>query len=525
MGDRSVSGADRRHRPSWKLAAPHAARTQGLVVSGFARQEHAAALFLEFEWKVPGSGRGAWLRALRAICPITNADGPDPTPAAIAFTHTGLERLGLGPEALASFAAPFSEGMTQVDRLRRLGDRRGEEWQKTVIEGGYQWSGNVAPAAEEPVARIPTPHTVHAMLILYDKTEEAVEDRVQAVKRAIEPHDVRIVRRLPLSLRLDEKGIGREHFGFADGLSQPVPFEDRAVVYGDGTPVAEDEWHGVPLGDILIGHANAYREIAPGPVVPRPRGYVASDDPLALGEEGAPAGFLNFGLDGSYMVVRELRQHVDKFWDSLDRGSARIRERDPEGSADITAEWLAEREVGRNLDGDLLCAGGGVLGKDEYDQPQNAFGFRESDPDGGGCPLGSHVRRANPRDSLAPTPEGAKGLLEAANNHRILRRGRKFGKDVVDPRVDDGEDRGLLFICLQAELTRQFEFVQQTWLFNQNFHTLFDETDPLVGPEGMMTIGQRPLRRRVAVQTFVQCAGGEYFFLPSLPALAHLAAL
>lgn len=522
MGDRSVSG--RRHRPSWKLAAPHAARTQGLVVSGFATQEYAAALFLEFDWTGLGKGRGAWLRALLDVCPITDAEGRAPSPAAIAFTYTGLERLGLGPDALASFAAPFREGMTQVDRLRRLGDRRGEEWQKTVIDGGYQWSGNAGLGAHEQLARITTPHTVHAMLILYDETEQAVEDRVHAVARAITPHHVRMVRRLPLSLRFDQDRIAREHFGFADGISQPVPFEDGVVVYGDGTSVAKDEWHGVPLGEILIGHTNAYREIAPGPVVPRPDAHVASEDKLILQETGAPEGFLNFGLDGSYMVVRELRQHVADFWNTLDRDSARIYERDQERSAGINAQWLAERVVGRNVDGDLLCPSG-VLGKDEYGQQQNAVGFRESDPDGSGCPLGSHVRRANPRDSLAPSPKDAKGLLEAANNHRILRRGRKFGKTVVDPRVDDGEDRGLLFICLQAELTRQFEFVQQTWLLNENFHTLFDETDPLVGPEGMMTIGQQPLRRRIAVQTFVQCAGGEYFFLPSLPALAYLAAL
>jgi hypothetical protein len=52
-----------------------------------------------------------------------------------------------------------------------------------------------------------------------------------------------------------------------------------------------------------------------------------------------------------------------------------------------------------------------------------------------------------------------------------------------------------------------------------DFATLFEEVDPLVGPDGRMTIREEPLRRTVHVQTFVKMRGGEYFFLPSLPAL------
>lgn len=521
MGARPVSSADWRKRPSWKLAPPHDSMAQGLVVSGFVGHECAAALFLEFQWSEPGKGRGAWLAALREVCPITDADGPDPRPAAIAFTYTGLERMGLAPAALASFPDPFREGMCQIDRLRRLGDRRGEDWQGTVIPGGYHWSGNAPLAEAEPVERMTTPCTVHAMLIVYDSTEAAVEERVQAVSAAIGAHGVVVARRLPLSLRLDENGIAREHFGFADGISQPIPFEPGGVVYGDGTPVPRDRWHGVPLGDVLIGHMDAHHEIAPGPIVLED----GADDPasLELPAAGAPGGYRNLGLDGSYLVVRELRQDVPAFWHSLDKGTKKLRDGDPEHSGHCTSDWLAERVVGRNIDGHLLCPSG-LLAKDEYGQPQNAFGFLEQDPHGRGCPLGSHVRRGNPRDGLAKDLNSAQTLLDAANNHRVLRRGRKFGKTIADPRVPDGEDRGLLFICLNTDIARQFEFVQQTWLLNPNFATLYDEVDPLVGPKGPMTIREDPLRRIVEVETFVQCAGGEYFFLPSMPALAYLAA-
>jgi deferrochelatase/peroxidase EfeB len=145
------------------------------------------------------------------------------------------------------------------------------------------------------------------------------------------------------------------------------------------------------------------------------------------------------------------------------------------------------------------------------------------------------VRRAFPRDALTPRPEGKQAkppteetkrtMLQAANNHRILRRGRKFGTKLENPLVDDGADRGLLFMCLNTDIDRQFEFVQQTWLLNSSFATLFQEFDPLVGPAGPMTIRDGPLRRIAHVDTFVGMAGGDYFFLPSLPALQFLATL
>jgi deferrochelatase/peroxidase EfeB len=179
--------------------------------------------------------------------------------------------------------------------------------------------------------------------------------------------------------------------------------------------------------------------------------------------------------------------------------------------------------VGRNINGHLLCPGG-LLPADEDKRPQNDFGFFRDDPRGRGCPLRSHVRRGNPRDGLAKDEAAAQTLLDAANNHRILRRGRKYGTTIKDPRQDDNQERGLLFICLNTDIARQFEFVQQTWILNSNFATLFDETDPLVGPKGHFTIPEQPLRRIVEVATFIRMAGGEYFFLPSIPALNYLAA-
>jgi hypothetical protein len=91
--------------------------------------------------------------------------------------------------------------------------------------------------------------------------------------------------------------------------------------------------------------------------------------------------------------------------------------------------------------------------------------------------------------------------------------------------TDDGAPRGLLFMCLNSDIARHFEFVQQTWMLNPGFATLVRETDPLMGPEGRFTIPAHPVRHCPVVRTFVQFAGGEYFFLPSIPALRYLGTL
>ncbi len=521
------------------------------MVSGFSKLPSAEALFLFCDWPENGpdspvsSGKGAWLQTLNTVAPITDADGKDQRAASIAFTWTGLQKLGLSADTLATFSAPFREGMYQEDRLRRLGDKVNDTWQGTVITGGPRWSANI-PArkekgtkawerviadigspVEEDEQEVITPLTVHALLLLYENDASSAQAWAEFVKQALAPHGVKVVHRLALDLRLGENGIGREHFGFADGLSQPIPYDEKSgqesandsLILTDGTPVTRDPWHGVPLGEILLGHTNAHHEKAPGPMVPADELSHAS----GLTTDGAPEGLRNLELDGSYMVVRELQQHVAAFWKSLETGAARIRAHDP-SATHVTADWLAERVIGRNIDGHLLCPSG-RLAADEYNQPENSFGFLKTDPLGIGCPPGSHVRRGNPRDGLAASPVAAQTLLDAANNHRILRRGRKYGTTLTSREEDAGSERGLLFICLNSDIARHFEFVQHTWILNQNFATLFDETDPLVGPKGTFTIREQPLRRIVEVDTFIQMAGGEYFFLPSIPALKYLKAL
>jgi deferrochelatase/peroxidase EfeB len=537
--------APRQRRPSWKLASGIAQATQGLVVTGFGSLPTGRALFLTFGAEERWSGGGAWLSTLDAIAPVSPAVPPDkasrrvPAPSvALALTWSGLQRMGLPETALASFSRPFREGMMQTDRLRRLGDRRGGKWLPTVLDGGPLWSANVsAPApTPEPVAaydvpraredeQVRTPVTVHALLLLYTPDEAAADALERAIETGLKPHGIGIAMRRELRLDVENGGVSREFFGFADGLSQPAPFDENKAVTLDGDAVTQPHpVQGVPLGEFLIGYMNGHHEKAPGPVVPEDADGANRPQRAGLEPRVDAQGFYDLGLNGSYMVVRELEQDVPAFWQNMDENAAAMRAQDPAHSAHVTADWLAERIVGRDRDGHLLCPAGRLKpGPDGM--PDSDFLFHAADPHGLGCPLGSHVRRANPRDALAPSEKERASLLNATNNHRILRRGRKFGSTAANARTHDGQKRGLLFICLNTDIARQFEFVQQNWMLNSDFATLFGETDPLVGPDGPMTISEKPLRRTVHVRTFVRMAGGDYFFLPSLPALRYLALL
>ncbi len=530
--------------PTWKLAPEIAPEVQGIVVTGFGSLPTGRALFLEIgEPERPELGGGTWLRTLDQVAPVTHAvppSGAQDRATALAFTWTGLARMGLPANALASFSRPFREGMFQEDRLRRLGDRRRDQWLDTVVPGGPLWSANTPPreatdtrigaydvAFEGTEQHITTPATVHALLLLYAADEAAADALAAEVEDALRPHGVTVSHRLPLVLDVENSGISREHFGFADGLSQPSPYDAGGAVELEGRKVTQpDAVQGIPLGEVLIGYVNGHHETAPGPVAPGDERGTPDPRPSAadLRPHREAQGFYDFGRNGSYLVVRELRQDVAAFWNSMARNAAAIRARDPDHSAHVTAGWIAERVVGRDREGHLLCPAG-RRAPDARGLPDNDFLFHEDDPHGIGCPPGSHVRRANPRDALAPSPEQRESLLAAANIHRILRRGRKFGPRIADHHVPDGVDRGLLFMCLNTDIARQFEFVQQVWLLNSDFATLFEEVDTLVGPDGRMTIREDLLRRSVHVETYVQMAGGDYFFLPSLPALRSLALL
>ena len=170
------------------------------------------------------------------------------------------------------------------------------------------------------------------------------------------------------------------------------------------------------------------------------------------------------------------------------------------------------------------------------------------------CPLGAHIRRANPR--TADLPPGGIGVVSqlirtlgfdsaarsqdlAASTrfHRLLRRGREYGVRITPEealeRLEQPES-GLHFICLNANIQRQFEFVQGAWIMSTKFNGLHEESDPLLGNRlpgaartrcdyFSMSRGDGPAQRLSGLPQFVTVSGGAYFFLPGIRALRFLA--
>ena len=214
---------------------------------------------------------------------------------------------------------------------------------------------------------------------------------------------------------------GRDHFGFFDGIAQPA-IEGSGVAPrpGDGQPDGAGGWREVATGEVLLG----YR-----------------DEDGALPAAPAPP----FERNGTFVVYRKLAMDAAAFRRFV--ASAGY----PGG-----ADQLAAKIVGRWPDGTPL-----ELSPDRPDpsvRAINDFSYA-NDPDGLRCPLGAHIRRANPRDSL--------GFYEGrlSNRHRIVRRGRAYGPPLPPGVVDDdGVDRGLVFVCFQADIWRQFETIQSLWI-------------------------------------------------------------
>jgi len=249
-----------------------------------------------------------------------------------------------------------------------------------------------------------------------------------------------------------------------------------------------------------LGRKNSYGELAPSP-------FLLDNDADELQKGNAPIGSKDFAYNGTFLVIRQLSQDVDGFNQHI---------RSVANEMEMTPDELAEKLVGRTKDGALL-------GRDRSDISNNR-GFAEDDSDGYYCPLGSHVRRANPRDDGGHNEKARRNKLSAANNHRILRRGRNYTLDDEQANRYKQPNRGLLFMCINTDIRRQFEFIQTTWLNSRQFSSL-NETDPLLGATGTSTIQSTPLRIKPTIQTFVELVGGDYFFMPSISALNYLSKL
>ncbi|MFD7233878.1 Dyp-type peroxidase [Streptomyces syringium] len=452
---------------------------QGLITRGYGGLRWAS--FLMFSITDPAGARAA----LGQLTPrVTNGRAEPPETAVnLAFTSDGIRLLGLEAPGHEGFPEEFVSGMSDPNRSRLLGDT-GENAPRH-----WRWGGPATPA-------------VHALALLYAR-DEAGLGRLEAEVR----HVALATGGLAEIVRLGTAELTeREPFGFRDGISQPLVEGLPKATAARTKGAAGDEV--VKAGEFVLGYPNEYGLLTDRPLLPPPH------DSAGLLPRVPGGSDADLGHNGSYLVFRQLRQDVDAFWNYLDEATRR-----PDGSGDPAArDALAARMVGRWPGGAPLVHA--PLRDDPDRATDNDFGYVVTDRDGLRCPLGAHVRRANPRDSLDPRP-GSAASVAIGRRHRILRRGRAYAD--AGP---EGE-RGLHFLCLNANISRQFEFIQHTWLNNPNFNGLYDSPDPLVAPRShrraTFTEQARPLRtRRLDLPQFVSVRGGAYFFLPGLRALRYL---
>ena len=478
---------------------------QGLVRFGYRHLTEACFLLLRV--RDPAAAR-AWL----ARAPVTSAVNADPLPETalqVALTSEGLRALEVAPDLCAEFSAEFVAGMaSDGTRARRLGDVGAND------PGGWKWGAG---------ERVP-----HVAVLLYARA-----GRLAAWEREIEAQCaagfVRIERLSTSDTQL------KEPFGFDDGISQPKVDWERERPVRDQDQL---EYSNLTcLGEFLLGYPNEYGLYTPRPLLAPQR------DPGGLlpRAEDAPDR-ADIGRNGCYLVLRQLQQDVQGFWRELDRQAG--------GDADLR-ERLAAAMVGRKKDGEPLAVPSGEAGSAATPPSKpNDFTYRD-DPRGLRCPLGAHIRRTNPRN--ADLPPGGRGILSrlwrmlgfnaaaleqdlvaSTRFHRLLRRGRKYGADAAPAQSSPGAETGIHFICLAANIKRQFEFVQSAWLVGSKFAGLTGESDPLLGhrlpdmgdfPTDGFSIPQAdgPDRRLNDLPQFVTVLGGAYFFLPGIRALRYLA--
>lgn len=414
-------------------------------------------VFLTF--RDPGAGR-AWLREILATVRSAAAVGigeDDRSWVTVAFTWEGMRALGLDEESLATFPDAFRQGMAA--RAEVLGDTGGNAPEHWV-------DGTAAPE-------------LHAIAILFAR------DAAERGRCEME-HDGLLTRcpgvEVISSLELEATppfDHAHDHFGYRDRLSQPVIEGSEDIPYkGSGGPLKP--------GEFILGYPDE------------------SGQPYAMPQPET------LSRNGSYLAYRRLEEHVGKFRAFLAENGETAEEQEL-----IAAKLMGRWRSGAPL---TLCpeTDDPVLGADLH--RSNDFNYKTEDPHGYAVPLGSHIRRMNPRDTAVNM-----------NRRRMVRRGATYGPPLPEGQPDDGKERGIAAFIICANLVRQFEFAQNVWVNDKNFHELGNERDPIIGTQdGTLEykIPKRPLRKKITgLPAFTSVRGGAYFFLPGINGLNYLAGL
>lgn len=309
-------------------------------------------------------------------------------------------------------------------------------------------------------------------------------------------------------LKMAETNVGIEHFGYADGISQPMYLADE------------------------INHQS----------MPRTWNDETNLDMVLVEEKD---GIEN--CYGSYFVFRKLEQNVKCF--KIAEGDLPLDPTHPE------CKRLLPSVLDENGNDNDELSGAMIVGRFENSTPvtkkSNAI---TSDPDdkhldndfdysndlaGLKCPFHAHVRIVNPRKGN-PTQDAAE-----IRSHRITRRAIPFDDNIPKRIPDDmitsitGEildanqptgKVGLLFQCYQSDIQTHFEELQGQWANTG----IIDPAITSIGEDSLITQGNdnsRSIPKQwgksdqsspFKFSGFVTMRGGEYFYTPSIPFLRNL---
>lgn len=412
--------------------------------------------FLSFR-KPDGGGR--WLAGLIdkvGTAKSVGSSSPDSRWVTLAFTWNGLRALGVDEGSLATFPEEFRQGMAA----------RAEVLGTTGANHPDHWVGGLASPS------------LHAIAILFAR-DAAERERCKREHQQYLAQIGGVEVLSTLDLEAIHPSEPREHFGYRDRLTHPI-------IEGTGEEPPPGAEPPIRAGEFFLGYAD---ESGAQPALPKPE---------------------HLSRNGSYLAYLRLEEHVGAF-------RAFLRQN---GRTHDEQELLAAKLMGRWRSGAPL-----VLAPQKDDpslgadmQRTDNFNYGDMDPYGYSCPVGSHIRRMNPRDTA-----------ENMRLRKMIRRGGTYGPPLPEGAREDGVERGIAAFIGCASLVRQFEFAMNVWANDANFKNLGNERDPFVGTQDGtfdMTIPKRPVRKKIkGLPAFTTLRGGAYFFLPGIRALRYLAAL
>ncbi|GAA5919067.1 hypothetical protein JCM1841_003731 [Sporobolomyces salmonicolor] len=388
----------------------------------------------------------------------------------LAFSAVGLAKLGVNVEASFPTDTAFKNGQ-QADALLNLGDPQD-------ARGGL-------PTWKRAGRRI------DGVAIVTAPTRENLDHLVGRLLKSL-GHSVQLVKRKDGAVR-PGRDRGHEHFGYRDGIARPAIKGFNDLERPPGETVSHP---GVFLTDLGTGQWTEF---------------------------------------GSFMAFRELRQYVPEFDEFVQAAATSCL---PDR---VSPDFIGARAVGRWKSAPIALAptqDHPQLGKDP--QKRQNFDFK-SDVLQEVCPYAAHIRKNNPRRGSAPAniPTG---------DNLILRAGIPYGGSSSRPEVSPDEliknrteqDRGLFFVCYQSKIENGFQFLQRARLNNSFFppanaaKILSPGVDLIAGQgtdkgvrtaQGIKPGNSQDLANKVNAPPFVVPRGGEYFFVPSIPGLKHVANL